>query len=73
VNFYPLQSRKNHKEILRLTVFEGLNCPQAAKRLGITDVAARRRRSDAIKILKSTKEMKVILNEVLGARDESHD
>jgi DNA-directed RNA polymerase specialized sigma subunit len=58
------------QEILQLTVLDELDCKAAAERLGISHDAARRRRCDAIKRLRSTREVKPMLDEILGERGE---
>lgn len=62
------------QEILRLTVIEGLQCPEAAKELGIEPETARQRRVKALKRLRSIKEIRAILPEaaeMLGITPEA--
>jgi RNA polymerase sigma factor (sigma-70 family) len=61
------------QEILRLTVFQGLNCLQAAEQLGITPAAARQRRHEALKRFKSVKEIDAIRHEILEGRARGHE
>lgn len=53
------------QEILTLTVFEDLNCKEAAEVLGITHDAARQRRHDALTRMRESPEVQAILNEAM--------